>query len=85
MTDKLPEWVEQWITAKQFRTLKMTEVGSFEGQAVDVADLRAFLAKFVLCDRDPVLYTNGSGTTFYNPDDAALPTPLHAPATKEPE
>jgi len=52
MTDKLQEFVERWIAAKQFRTLKMTEVGSFEGQAVDVDDLRAFLSKFVLCGRE---------------------------------
>ena len=79
MTDKLPEFVEQWI-----------EENTLFG-CIDAELVRAFLAKFVLCDREPVGHVAPSSdgdaivmtvAALRVPLDAT--TPLHAPATEVP-
>lgn len=84
MTDKQPEWVETWLAENAVRLFE----GSNERWVHDVA-LRAFLAKFVLCERDSraVMHCK-SGALEPAQDGCYWGTnwiPLHAPATKEPQ
>jgi hypothetical protein len=54
MTDKLPEFVEQWIAeVTEYRDNGFNRPSM---PCIDVDDLRAFLAKFVLCEREPAAW-----------------------------
>lgn len=81
MTDKLPEWIENWIAENS------CEMESTRHQAVLVSDLRAFLAQFVLCKREPVAHAvvapDGNIRMWHRSQFEA--TPLHAPAKGLPE
>jgi len=80
MTDKLPEWVEQWIA--KYSQAK-------HGMMIAECDVRAFLAQFVLCSHEVAALLDVSTGTPYKPkltiEEAGPFQPLHAPATKEPK
>lgn len=75
MTDKLPEWVEKWV-----------EDNELFG-CIDAGLVRAFLAKFVLCERDSRAVLHCKSGVLKPAQDGcywgANWIPLHAPATKE--
>jgi hypothetical protein len=91
MSDKLQDVVERFIAENENAYEARDKYGDLHGAniAIDVADLRAFLAQYVLCEREPKMY--------YNPTNGdVLPSgvvrgasriryvgyevPLHAPA-----
>lgn len=99
MTDKLPEWLEKWIAHNENAYEARDKYGDLHGVnvAIDVDDLRAFLAKFVLCSPEVAAYQHADFTGERMLTDAKLSItedykrlglpmiPLHAPATKEPK
>lgn len=91
MTDKLPQWVEQWILQNGYVLEARDKYGDSHGVnvVIDTADLRAFLSKFVLCKRDSsAVMHKHTGELVLAQDAAYWGTnwiALHAPATKEPE
>lgn len=87
MTDKLPQFVEDWIAQT---TVTMQLNPKYSGVLEE--DLRDFLVKFVLCEREPV------GNASSDPESDAIVmtaaamripsdkiTPLHIPATEVPK
>lgn len=78
MTDKLPEWLESWLDENSIHPFAGS---SF--RAVSTYDLRAFLAQFVLCERDVVAHAvvapDGNIRMWHRSQFEATP-PLHAPA-----
>lgn len=89
MTDKLPEFVEQWILQNECALEARDKYGDSHGVnvAIDAADLRAFLAKFVLCQRTSSAVMHVPTGALKLADDGAYWgtnwVALHAPATEE--
>ncbi len=89
MTDKLPDFVEAWIAENADEAY----FGIDAVQSVRESDLRAFLAQYVLCDKEPIAFSHdrqadvvcsATQKARYPNTFQSFTDPLHAPATKEP-
>lgn len=79
MTDKLPQFVEDWILKHE---QDLYGSGTCWLNMIRADDLRAFLAQFVLCEREPVAHAvvapDGNIRMWHRSQFEA--TPLHDPA-----